>query len=148
MGAEVTEGAGTRRGLARGEEGNWPRIQGELSKAFLLAELMRIIWPGNARATALPTDRRLCVVRWRARPATRNRYGGRECDRARPGRTRLCLFGSDLSVACRRARVQRGDGGFFDSFSRGVVTIFEVFERLWGETDLPHCSSQNAALKE
>ena len=38
--------------------------------------------------------------------------------------------------------------GFFDSFSRGVVTILEVFERLRCETDLPHCSSQNAALKE
>ena len=39
-------------------------------------------------------------------------------------------------------------GGFFDSFSRGVVTILEVFEHLRCETDLPHCSSQNAALKE
>ncbi len=39
-------------------------------------------------------------------------------------------------------------GGFFDSFSRGVVTILEVFERLRCETDLPHCSSPNAALKE
>jgi hypothetical protein len=38
--------------------------------------------------------------------------------------------------------------GFFDSFSRGVVTILEVFERLRCETDLPHCSSPNAALKE
>ena len=38
--------------------------------------------------------------------------------------------------------------GFFDSFSRGVVTILEVFEGLRGETDLPHCSSPNAALKE
>ena len=38
--------------------------------------------------------------------------------------------------------------GFLDSFSRGVVTILEVFERLRCETDLPHCSSPNAALKE
>ena len=38
--------------------------------------------------------------------------------------------------------------GFFDSFSRGVVTILEVFEGLRCETDLPHCSSPNAALKE
>jgi len=38
--------------------------------------------------------------------------------------------------------------GFFDSFSRGVVTILEVFEGLRRETDLPHCSSPNAALKE
>ena len=38
--------------------------------------------------------------------------------------------------------------GFFDSFSRGVVTIFEIFKGLRCETDLPHCSSPNAALKE
>lgn len=38
--------------------------------------------------------------------------------------------------------------GFFDSFSRGVVTILEAFKRLRCETDLPHCSSPNAALKE
>ena len=38
--------------------------------------------------------------------------------------------------------------GFFDSFSRGVVTILEVFERLRGETDLPHCSSPKTSLKE
>jgi hypothetical protein len=38
--------------------------------------------------------------------------------------------------------------GFFDSFSRGVVTILEVLDRLRCETDLPHCSSPNAALKE
>ena len=37
---------------------------------------------------------------------------------------------------------------FFDSFSRGVVTIFEIFKGLRCETDLPHCSSPNAALKE
>lgn len=42
--------------------------------------------------------------------------------------------------------------GFFDSFSRGVITILEVLERLRCdlrcETNLPHCSSPNAALKE
>jgi hypothetical protein len=38
--------------------------------------------------------------------------------------------------------------GFFDSFSGGVVTILEVFKGLRCETDLPHCSSPNAALKE
>ena len=38
--------------------------------------------------------------------------------------------------------------GFFDSFSRGVVTILEVFERLRCETDLPPCSSPNTSLKE
>ena len=38
--------------------------------------------------------------------------------------------------------------GFFDSFSRGVVTALEVFERLRCEPDLPHCSSPNVALKE
>jgi hypothetical protein len=38
--------------------------------------------------------------------------------------------------------------GFFDSLSCGVVTILEVFERLRCETDLPHCSSPNASLKE
>ena len=37
---------------------------------------------------------------------------------------------------------------FLDSFSRGVVTLLEVFEGLRCETDLPHCSSPNAALKE
>jgi hypothetical protein len=38
--------------------------------------------------------------------------------------------------------------GFFDSFSRGVVTILEVFDRLRCETDLPHCSSPKTSLKE
>ena len=38
--------------------------------------------------------------------------------------------------------------GFFDSFSCGIVRILEVFERLRCETNLPHCSSPNAALKE
>jgi hypothetical protein len=38
--------------------------------------------------------------------------------------------------------------GFFDSFSCGVVTILEVFKGLRSETDLPHCSSPNVALKE
>ena len=37
---------------------------------------------------------------------------------------------------------------FFDSFSRGVVTILEVFDRLRCETDLPPCSSPNTSLKE
>ena len=37
---------------------------------------------------------------------------------------------------------------FFDSFSCGVVTTLGVLEHLWSETDLPHCSSPNAALKE
>ena len=36
----------------------------------------------------------------------------------------------------------------FDSFSCGVVTTLGVLEHLWSETDLPHCSSPNAALKE
>jgi hypothetical protein len=31
---------------------------------------------------------------------------------------------------------------------RGGVTILEVLERLRCETNLPHCSSPNAALKE
>jgi hypothetical protein len=31
---------------------------------------------------------------------------------------------------------------------RGVVTILEIFERLWCETYLPHCSSSKASLKE
>jgi hypothetical protein len=57
-----------------------------------------------------------------------------------------------LKVAFQRFAVERMLGevteGFFDSFSRGVVTILEVFERLRRETDLPHCSSPNAALKE
>ena len=38
--------------------------------------------------------------------------------------------------------------GFFDSFSRGVVTILEVFDRLRCETDLSHCSSPKTSLKE
>ena len=57
-----------------------------------------------------------------------------------------------LEVAFERFAVEGVFGevteGFFDSFSRGVVTILEVFERLRCETDLPHCSSPNAALKE
>jgi hypothetical protein len=38
--------------------------------------------------------------------------------------------------------------GFFDSFSCRAVTTLEVFECLRCETDLPHCSSPNTALKE
>ena len=57
-----------------------------------------------------------------------------------------------LKVAFQRFAVERMIGqvteGFFDSFSRGVVTIFEIFKGLRCETDLPHCSSPNAALKE
>ena len=57
-----------------------------------------------------------------------------------------------LKVAFQRLAVEGMLGkvteGFFDSFSRGVVTILEAFERLRCETDLPHCSSPNAALKE
>ena len=57
-----------------------------------------------------------------------------------------------LKVAFERLAVEGVFGevtkGFSDSLSRGVVTILEVFERLRCETDLPHCSSPNAALKE
>ena len=57
-----------------------------------------------------------------------------------------------LKVAFERLAVERMIGevtkGFFDSLSRGVVTILEVFEGLRCETDLPHYSSPNAALKE
>lgn len=57
-----------------------------------------------------------------------------------------------LEVTFQRFAVERVFGqvteGFFDSFSRGVVTILEVFESLRCETNLPHCSSPNAALKE
>jgi hypothetical protein len=57
-----------------------------------------------------------------------------------------------LKVAFERLAVERMIGevteGFFDSFSCGVVTILEVFDRLRCETNLPHCSSPNAALKE
>jgi hypothetical protein len=37
---------------------------------------------------------------------------------------------------------------FFDSLLLGFVTILEIFEGLRCETDLPHCSSPNTALKE
>jgi hypothetical protein len=57
-----------------------------------------------------------------------------------------------LKVTFQRFAVERVFGevteGFFDSFSRGAVTILEVFERLRCETNLPHCSSPNVALKE
>ena len=57
-----------------------------------------------------------------------------------------------LKVAFQRFAIEGVLGevteGFFDSFSCGVVTILEVFEGLRGETNLPHCSSPNAALKE
>mgnify|MGYP001587564917 CR=1 FL=1 len=57
-----------------------------------------------------------------------------------------------LEVTFQRFAVERMFGqvteSFFDSFSCGVVTILEVFEGLRCETDLPHCSSPNAALKE
>ena len=111
-----------------------------------LAETLRVA-PKDAGATTLPTDRRLCVVRQRARPASLNRNGDRECDRARLGKTRPCPFESGSAVCCREVFGQVTKG-FFDSLSCGVVTILEVFERLRCETDLPHCSSQNAALKE
>ena len=97
---------------------------------------------GSDRQPRLPID-----VFWRARPATRNRHGGRECDRARLGKTRPCPFESGSAVCCREVFGQVTKG-FFDSLSCGVVTILEVFERWRCETDLPHCSSRNAALKE
>ena len=57
-----------------------------------------------------------------------------------------------LKVAFERLAVEGVFGevpdGFFDPLSRGVVTIIQVFEGLRCETDLPHCSSPNAALKE
>ena len=57
-----------------------------------------------------------------------------------------------LKVAFQRFAVERMIGevmkGFFDSFSRGVVTILEAFKRLRCETDLPHCSSPKTSLKE
>ena len=57
-----------------------------------------------------------------------------------------------LKVAFQRFAVEGVLGEvterFLDSFSCGVVTILEVFERLRCETDLSHCSSPNAALKE
>jgi len=57
-----------------------------------------------------------------------------------------------LKVAFQRLAVEGMLGEvterFFDSFSRGVVTILEIFECLQCETDLPHCSSPNTALKE
>ena len=57
-----------------------------------------------------------------------------------------------LEVTFQRFAVERVFGdvteGFFDSFSRGVVTILEVFDRLRCETDLPPCSSPNTSLKE
>jgi hypothetical protein len=57
-----------------------------------------------------------------------------------------------LKVAFQWFAVERVFGevteGFFDSFSCGVVTILKVLERLRCETDLPHCSSPNTALKE
>ncbi len=57
-----------------------------------------------------------------------------------------------LKVAFQRFAVEGVLGEvterFFDSLSRGVVTILEVFERLRCETDLPHYSSPNTALKE
>ena len=57
-----------------------------------------------------------------------------------------------LKVAFQRLAVEGMLGqvtkGFFDSFLRGGVTILEVLERLRCETNLPHCSSPNTALKE
>ena len=57
-----------------------------------------------------------------------------------------------LKVAFERLAVEGMLGEvterFFDSFSCGIVTILEIFEGLRCETDLPHCSSPNAALKE
>ena len=57
-----------------------------------------------------------------------------------------------LKVAFQRFAVERMfcqmEERFFDSLSRGVITTLEVFEGLWCETDLPHCSSPNTSLKE
>jgi len=38
--------------------------------------------------------------------------------------------------------------GFFASFSRGTATILEVFDGVRRKTNLPHCSSPNADVKE
>jgi hypothetical protein len=57
-----------------------------------------------------------------------------------------------LKVAFQRFAVEGMLGqvteGFFHSLSRGIVTIFEIFKGLRSETDLSHCSSPNASLKE
>ena len=57
-----------------------------------------------------------------------------------------------LKVTFQRLAVERMHRevteGFFDSFSCRAVTILKVFERLRCETDLPHCSSPKASLKE
>ena len=92
--------------------GSWQerKITGGAGIRLGLAETLGVA-PEDAGATAPPTDRRLCGVRRRARPTTLNRFGGRACDRARYGRTRPCLFGSDLSEVCRRGDAQRDDGG-------------------------------------
>ena len=57
-----------------------------------------------------------------------------------------------LKVTFQRLAVEEVFGKvterFFDSLLLGFVTILEIFEGLRCETDLPHCSSPNTALKE
>ena len=125
-GSEVTGGAGTRRGLA---------------------EPASVAPDGAAQLPCLPIDVFTVfdgeyIQQFRADTAVENTIGP---DSVGPD----LLF---LKVTFQRLAVERVLGevteGFFDSFSRGIVAALEVFERLRCETDLPHCSSPNAALKE
>ena len=125
-GSEVTGGAGTRRGLA---------------------EPASVAPDGAAQLPCLPIDVFTVfdgeyIQQFRADTAVENTIGP---DSVGPD----LLF---LKVTFQRFTVERMIGEvterFFHSFSRGVVTILEVFERLRRETDFPHCSSPNAALKE
>ena len=125
-GAEVTGGAGTRRGLA---------------------EPASVAPDGTAQLPCLPIDVFTVfdgeyIQQFRADTAVENTIGP---DSAGPD----LVF---LKVTFQRFTVERMIGEvterFFHSFSRGVATILEVFERLRCETDLPPCSSPNTSLKE
>ena len=129
----------------------WPRklIESarEFPKAFLLAWTLRVASGGAGATACLPIDIFAVFDRKHVQPigtdtAVENTIGPNPV-----GPDLLFLKMSFQGLAVERM-IGKVTERFFHSFSRGVLTILEVFERLRCETDLPHCFSPNAALKE
>ena len=128
VGGKITGGAGTRRGSGSVHEG-YARMCGHNCQAYLPIDVFAVFDREHVQPIGSDT-------------AVENAIGP---DPVGPA---LVL----LKVAFQRFAVEGVLGEvterFLDSLSRGAVTIFEIFKSLRCETDLPHCSSPNVALKE
>ena len=131
----------------------WPQELIEAVREFLrtfhLAEPVRVAM-GGARTTGsphLPIDVFAMfdgeyVQPLRADAAVKNTIGP---DSVGPN---LILLKVALQWFAIKGVLSEMTERFFHSFSRGVVTILEVFDRLRCETDLSHCSSPKTSLKK